>query len=321
MTDDSRLRRLASRAADAALTVGAVVGLLFAVVALLALVLDLRVLTFRSGSMSPAIGTGALAVTHSVPAADLRTGDVVSVRTASGNRVTHRIVDVEHSGRTAVLELRGDANKFSDAAPYTVTRADRVWFDVPLLGYAAATVATPAGLVLLGLYASFLLRVLFARRTARPVGKRRASRRGIRRGVRGGAAAAAVLLGAASVTGVVAARSSTTLASWTDAAATSGSVLSAGSVPAPATFSCGLLGILSVTFNWSAVAGATSYTVHYGSGGAQTTTVTGTSTTITAAISGGTAWVTANRNYGATTWTSTASGSRSYAVALVSLCS
>jgi hypothetical protein len=76
-----------------------------------------------------------------------------------------------------------------------------------------------------------------------------------------------------------------------------------------------------VTFNWTAVAGATNYTLHYGSGGAQTKTVTGTSTTVVAAISGGTAWLVANRNFGSTTWTSAASPTRTYTVAAVSLCS
>jgi len=60
--------------------------------------------------------------------------------------------------------------------------------------------------------------------------------------------------------------------------------------------------------------------LHYGSGGATTVDVTGTSKTITAAVSGGTAWVLANRNFGSTTWTSVASTTRTYTVALTSLC-
>ena len=66
--------------------------------------------------------------------------------------------------------------------------------------------------------------------------------------------------------------------------------------------------------------GGHDYTLHYGSGGAQTQTVAGTTATITAAISGGTAWVVANRNFGSTTWTSVASQTRTYTVAVVSLC-
>jgi hypothetical protein len=109
-------------------------------------------------------------------------------------------------------------------------------------------------------------------------------------------------------------------APWTDAVTISGTTLTAGTVAAPV-LSCGALGVLSVTFNWTAVSGATSYTLHYGIGGSSTTTTAGTTITLVAAISGGTAWVEANHNYGSTTWTSIASNTRSYTVAVVSLCS
>jgi hypothetical protein len=119
---------------------------------------------------------------------------------------------------------------------------------------------------------------------------------------------------------VVLATSAPAWATFTDVVPVSGSTVATATVPAPSSFTCGLVGVLSVTFNWTAVPGATSYTVHYGAGGAQTTTVTGTSATVVTAIAGGTAWVQANRDFGSTTWTSAASPSRSYTVALVSLC-
>ncbi len=109
-------------------------------------------------------------------------------------------------------------------------------------------------------------------------------------------------------------------ATWTDAVAVSGTTFTAGTVPAP-TLSCGTLGVLSVTFSWTAVTGATSYTLHYGSGGAATVTTTSTSQTIVTAISGGTAWVVANHDYGSAVWSSPASNTRTYTVAVVSLCS
>jgi hypothetical protein len=91
-------------------------------------------------------------------------------------------------------------------------------------------------------------------------------------------------------------------------------------VPAPVAFNCGLLGLFSVAFSWAPVPGATSYTLHYGFGGSATLTTTATWATITAVIAGGTAWVTANRDFGASTWTSAPSNSRGYTVAVVSLC-
>ena len=108
-------------------------------------------------------------------------------------------------------------------------------------------------------------------------------------------------------------------APWTDAVPISSTTFTAGSVATP-TLSCGALGVLSVTFSWSAVSGATDYTLHYGIGGASTVTVAGTSHTLVTAISGGTAWVVANHTYGSTTWSSVASNTRTYTVAAVSLC-
>jgi len=107
---------------------------------------------------------------------------------------------------------------------------------------------------------------------------------------------------------------------WTDTAgATSGS-FAAGTISAP-TLSCGALGVLSVTFNWTAVSGATGYPFHYGAGGASTLNTASTTVTLVAAIAGGTAWVVANRDFGSPTWSSVASNTRSYTVAVVSLCS
>jgi hypothetical protein len=112
-----------------------------------------------------------------------------------------------------------------------------------------------------------------------------------------------------------------TLAAWTDAAGVTGTKVAAYTVPPSPSFTCGTLGVFSVRFNWTAVSGATSYTLHYGSGGASTLSTTSTTATLTSAISGGTAWVEVNRDFGSTTWTSVASQSRSYTVAVVSLCS
>ena len=138
--------------------------------------------------------------------------------------------------------------------------------------------------------------------------------------------ASAPALAAVAVLGMVAgvgaqARASWTLAAWTDAVGVSGTTLTAYTVPPSPSFTCGSLGVLSVRFNWTAVAGATNYTLHYGSGGATTLNTTSTTATLNSAISGGTAWVQVNRTFGPVTWTSVASQTRSYTVAVVSLCS
>lgn len=308
---------LKTRLGAVLLGASAVVGALFLLAALAVVALDLRILTVRSGSMEPAIGTGALAVARTVPAGDLAVGDVVSVPTGAGGRVTHRVVTMERNpDGTVALELRGDANRVADADRYQVAEADRVWLTVPGLGYAAAFLASPLCLLLLGAHTLLLLRILLAGRASPSPRHRVAARRmGPPR------AALAISLGLVAILPGLAlgARSAPTLAAWTDPVTPVEAGFSATTIPAPS-FSCGLIGAFSVRFNWSAVPGATSYTLHYGSGGSQTRTTTSTSETVTTLISGGTAWVTAHRDYGSTTWTSANSTIRHYTVAFISLC-
>lgn len=158
--------RLAAGGRQVALTVGAVAGVLCLLVMVAGFALGVRPLVFLSGSMSPTIDTGALAIARSEPAADLRVGDIVSVPTPAGQRVTHRIVDVQHLEQVATLRLKGDANEAIDAAPYQVENADVVVFSIPGLGYLLNWLASPIGLFALGLYAALLLSVLVRGATA-----------------------------------------------------------------------------------------------------------------------------------------------------------
>ena len=127
-----RLERVVWWARQGLLTGGAVLGAVCILAAVAAAAFGLRPLVFLSGSMSPAIETGALGIAHEVPASSLEPGDVVSVPTEGGERVTHRIVSVAMDGDEAELTLRGDANATADADTYRVAHADRVLFDVPL---------------------------------------------------------------------------------------------------------------------------------------------------------------------------------------------
>ncbi|UFU04644.1 signal peptidase I [Ruania suaedae] len=131
------------RIADALLWMGAVLGALSLVAAVLVATLSLVPLVFTSGSMSPEIPAGSLGVARTVPAADLAVGDVVSVESAEGTRVTHRIVAVEESAGEALLTLQGDANGAPDAEPYPVTEADRLIFSVPGVGSVLSSLANP----------------------------------------------------------------------------------------------------------------------------------------------------------------------------------
>ncbi|MFC9515176.1 signal peptidase I [Nocardiaceae bacterium NPDC056970] len=140
-----------SRGRDLALNVGAIAGLICVLAAVASFLFGIKPLIFRSGSMSPDIPTGALALAKTTPAADLQVGDVVSVENQQGTRITHRVHEILSSdGTTSVLVLKGDANIDADLAPYTVTEADRVFASVPGLGYVVSWLSSPAAIFLGG---------------------------------------------------------------------------------------------------------------------------------------------------------------------------
>ncbi|WP_241384669.1 hypothetical protein [Rhodococcus sp. CH91] len=152
--------RPARRWRDTALTVGAVVGSLCILATVVSILFGVTPLVFRSGSMAPAIPSGALAIARDVPAAELRAGDVVSVINDQGSRVTHRIVEVQSiAGNTALLRLQGDANPEPDARSYGVSSAERVLFHVDGLGYLVAWLRTVPGLLVLAILSAVLVRI------------------------------------------------------------------------------------------------------------------------------------------------------------------
>ncbi len=140
-----------SRGREIVLNVGAIAGLICVFAAAASFLFGVKPLVFRSGSMSPEIPTGALAFSSPVSAGDLKAGDVVSVVNDQGTRITHRIHEiVSADGASAVLILKGDANKDADISPYTVTEVDRVFFSLPGLGYAVSWLSSPAAIFLGG---------------------------------------------------------------------------------------------------------------------------------------------------------------------------
>ena len=336
------------RIRETVLTIGAIAGAACFAVGIATYAFGVTPLVVESGSMSPTIETGALAIARDHPAKDLRVGDIVRVKTGPNVSVTHRIVKITHRPTSATIRLKGDANKVPDAQIYTVEHAGLILFSIPFAGRVVAAGSGPIGLFLLGGYVAFVAMIVIdERRTKRPTGTRgsrkAAGKRRVRRPGRrsrhdseepavedpdvgesphraiGGIRALTVL--AVLLGGVMTWESAPepTFAAWTDGVDVGTSTLSTYTVPAP-TLGCGALGVLSVTFTWAAVSGATNYTLFYNAG-ASSTTVAGTSTTITGALNlSSSAWLVANRNFGSTTWTSAKSNTRNYTFLVVSLC-
>lgn len=162
--------RTLSRLQNNLLTVGAILGGLCLLAAIVAVLIGAKPLVFRSGSMAPAIPTGALGFSIPVEAASIRTGDIISVETATGLRITHRVYSAEISGDAATVILKGDANSVPDVAPYVLRNADRVVAHAPLLGYAVAWLSSSAAVFAGGLFTAYLLYLAFGARGGRGSG-------------------------------------------------------------------------------------------------------------------------------------------------------
>lgn len=154
---------LAQRWGGIALTVGAVLGTLCLVATTVSLIFGIRPVIFETGSMAPAIDTGSLGLSRTVPVPGIRPGDVVGVVRDDGVRVTHRVVSIDSvTGNSASLTLRGDANVADDPQTYVVTTVDQVLGTVPILGYVVVWLKNPYTMALQGLAVVFLLAVAFA---------------------------------------------------------------------------------------------------------------------------------------------------------------
>jgi len=151
-------------AREVVLWVGALTGVVCLTAAALAVFAGVTPLIFRSGSMSPDIPTGALALARTVPAAEVAVGDVVSVPRADGVRVTHRVVETDDAGGASrSLVLKGDANPVTDPDPVVVAEADRVFWSTPRLGEWVDQALAPGWVFVIGTLFGMLAMVGFRR--------------------------------------------------------------------------------------------------------------------------------------------------------------
>ncbi len=147
----TRRRGAAGVVGDALLWIASAGGVVCIALVILAVVADVTLLMFRTGSMSPAIPAGSVAVVQRIPASAVAVGDIVTVDRDPELPVTHRVTSVASgsSEKLRVLTLRGDANEQDDPFPYTVESVRIVRFAVP--GVAPLIVAMGSPYVLGGI--------------------------------------------------------------------------------------------------------------------------------------------------------------------------
>ena len=122
-----------------------------------------NLLVVQSQSMEPAVPMGAVAVTRMVPASNVVQGDVITFRAnagfGNGDLITHRVIGVDDRGGEVLFETKGDASEQPDID--LVPGSDllgKVWFAMPLVGFALAFIRTPLGFaIIVGIPAAFII--------------------------------------------------------------------------------------------------------------------------------------------------------------------
>lgn len=164
-------RRVGSFVGGTLLNLAALGGLVFVVLIVLSVAFNITLIMFKTGSMSPTIPAGSLAVVKQIPAADIRIGDVLTVDRGESLPVTHRVTSVTGTGTERTITMKGDANQAEDPLPYTVAEARRVLVSVPGLTHVVVWFANPWVLGSLTIATSVLVTWAFWPKSAR--GRRR----------------------------------------------------------------------------------------------------------------------------------------------------
>lgn len=129
------------------LTAGAVVGSVCLLWTLGLLIAGVTPLVVLSGSMSPTLHPGDVAFARTVPADTIRPGDVVTITSDQGTRITHRVVEASPAaaGETT-LRLKGDANGSVDAESYRLASVPKMVGHLTGVGYLLQATSSPVGI-------------------------------------------------------------------------------------------------------------------------------------------------------------------------------
>lgn len=115
------------------LNLAALGGLICIVLVVLAWMFNISLIMFKTGSMSPTIPAGSLAVVQRVPASDMKIGDIITVDRPGDLPVTHRVTNIAPGSTVEqrIITMRGDANPVDDPFPYVVETARSTLWHVP----------------------------------------------------------------------------------------------------------------------------------------------------------------------------------------------
>ena len=117
-----------------------------------------QIIVIRGGSMEPTIGLGSVIDVVPVRPADIRPGDVVTLKDANGTLLSHRVTRVAALPDGLYLETKGDSNVTADGALVPASEVvGRVDASMPKLGYLIYLLTLPMGILSLFCVALTLL--------------------------------------------------------------------------------------------------------------------------------------------------------------------
>lgn len=144
---EPRRRRIAVFLRVSALNLAAGGGAVCIVAVICALLFDITLILFKTGSMSPAIPAGSIAVVRVIPAGEVTIGDVLTVDRPGRLPITHRVQSVQTAPNGhREITMKGDANPTADPAPYIIAEARLVMVSVPHIAYPLAAMSNPVAL-------------------------------------------------------------------------------------------------------------------------------------------------------------------------------
>ena len=110
-------------------------GVVCVALVILAVSMNISLIMFKTGSMSPEIPADSVAVVKEISADEVRVGDVITVdRDEWQLPVTHRVLEVHpQTPGEALVQMQGDANPSPDPGLYRVETARKVLWSVPEL--------------------------------------------------------------------------------------------------------------------------------------------------------------------------------------------
>ncbi|PRB11269.1 signal peptidase I [Microbacterium sp. MYb62] len=144
---------------DALLWLAAAAGAVCILLVVLAVTAQITLIMFRTGSMSPTIPAGSVAVVQRVPASEIEVGDIVTVDREGELPVTHRVTTIAAGTRAdeRIITMRGDANAADDPFPYPVSSVRTVLFSIPGIAMIVAGMGNPVVLGSLTIAATALV--------------------------------------------------------------------------------------------------------------------------------------------------------------------